>query len=331
MDGDVPVVKSKKIEPVKNYIKVSVPNRIHMFTSRADFNVEGRTGGAGISINSNQVMEVKLVDENFNIDNGIFLYFCNIFKRLFEYNGHFMVCYKNKLPSHIGLGTTTSLTTALCWAINNLFGCPLSNYEIRKLIFDEYCEINDGNLIRGLGTGVGTVCSLYGGLNFVTNLHSFVHLEPSEELAVLTFIPLCKNFQKKIRLEEEHGQKEISFQADEETLLERENIIYHQFIPSLLAEKWGDLGKALLTIHTMGVKRIECARYDYEYEIELISKLLNQGVLLGGLSSLGPMNYMVTFKNKVSKFEKIIKESGFAVDIKAFDVCKYGIEILQMY
>lgn len=297
-----------------------------MFTSRADFNVEGRTGGAGISVKSNQVMEVKLTDKDSNIDNAIILYFCNIFKKLFEYDGHFVVHYKNELPSHIGLGTTTSLTTALCWAINNLFGCPLSDYEIRKLIFDEYHEIIDGNLIRGLGTGVGTVCSLYGGLNFVTNLHSFIHLEPSEELAVLTFIPLCESFHKKIRLEEEHGQKEISFQADEETLLERENIIYQQLIPSLLTEDWGNLGKALLNIHTMGVKRIECARYDYEYEIAMISKLLSHRVLLGGLSSLGPMNYMLVYKNEVPKFEKIIKEKGFAADIKAYDVCKYGIE-----
>ncbi len=321
--------KKGKIVPLKNCIRITVPNRLHMFTSRAAFNIEGKTGGAGISIKSGQIMEVCLSDAANDVNPLLFEYFCNIFKKMFEYDGFFQVHYENALTPHVGLGTTISQTIALCWAINDLFGRPLSDCELRKLLLDEYQEIDGNHLIRGLGTGVGAACSLYGGINFVTNSRSFTHLEPSKELAVLTFIPSEEHFQKRIELEEENGQKNLSFQADEESLLERYSLIYQKFIPALMAEDWDVLGKTIAEIHTMGVKKMECSRFDYDYEIWLIQMLLKEGAFLAGLSSLGPMNYVVANQNEINRFKSLLINNGIASEIHTFDLCRHGIEILQ--
>ena len=322
-------IESKKIKPVKESVKITVPNRLHMFTYRAAFNIDGKTGGAGISLKSGQIMEVKLSDTPDDGENLISEYICKIFQRLFGYEGFFQVNYVNKLKEHIGLGTTISQTAALCWAINYLFGSPLTDTELRKLIMDEYQENNAGSLIRGLDTGVGVVCSMYGGVNFVTNSRSYVHMEPSEDLEVITFIPDEEHFQKRIMLEEETGQKEISFQADEKSFGRRSRLIYDKFIPSSLSENWVILGRTMAEMHTMGVKKLECKRFNYEFEIKMIDMLLEEGVYLAGLSSLGPMNYIVVRKDETDRIKMFLNKSHIASHSQIFEICKKGIEIID--
>ena len=317
-----------KILYPKSEITITVPNRIHMFTYRASFNVEGKTGGAGISIKGNQIMNVRTMDIQYYNDNPLLDYFISVFKRILKYDGFFKVDYKNALEEHIGLGTSISQTVALCFAINHLFYNPLSDVEIRKLIMKEYREIDQGKLIRGLGTGVGAACSLYGGINFVTNSQGYVHLTPSRKYAVAVFFPMDIHFRKRIKLEEENTQKEISFRADEESFQQRKELIYESFIPALLSEDWNLLGRTTAEIHTMGVKKIECERFDYEYEIELINMLLEQGVLLAGLSSLGPVNYALVPWEKAEWLKDYLVNKKLATDILFFDLCRHGIEIL---
>ena len=113
-----------KILYPKSEITITVPNRIHMFTYRASFNVEGKTGGAGISIKGNQIMNVRTMDIQYYNDNPLLDYFISVFKRILKYDGFFKVDYKNALEEHIGLGTSISQTVALCFAINHLFYNP---------------------------------------------------------------------------------------------------------------------------------------------------------------------------------------------------------------
>lgn len=322
------MIEKRKISPLNRHVIVTVPNRLHMFTYRSAFNVDGQTGGAGISINSGQLMEVRLSDKPYKGDNLVLDYFCNIFRKLFVYDGFFQVNYVNVFTVHTGLGTTISQTTALCWAINYLFGKPLTEVQLRQLIMDEYQEINGAVLIRGLETGVGVVCSLYGGINFVIRSQSYVHLEPSGNLAVLTFIPTEQHFQRKITLEEENVEKSLSFQADEASLAQRNCLIYQSFLPALLSENWDILGKKTAKLHTLGVKKMECSRFNYEYELKLINMMLKEGALLSGLSSLGPINYIVIPYHDIQKFKTFINKNNIASNIQIFEMCRYGIEVI---
>lgn len=315
--------------PVHNSVVVSVPNRFHMFTTRSHFNVNGETGGAGISISTSNTMRITV--SAYEKSKPLVLdSFCKIMKKELRYDGYFDVMYNEKetFPVHSGFGTNISKITALCFGINYMFGKVLSNGYLRNLIMDNYCEQEGNVLVRGLDTGCGTACSLYGGLNLTINNNSFVHLEPQNELAVLSFIPSNEKFNKIINFSEENTDSTQSSLNDDISLNERMDLIYKSFIPAILMEDWATIGEDVAMIHTMGVKKMECVRYDYEFERNLIKDLRKKGALVVGLSSLGPVNYcIVTDKNKMN-IKDYLYTSSITQHIWEHRINKNGIDVV---
>ncbi len=317
--------------PIQTKITVTVPNRLHMFTTRSLFNVNNMTGGAGISIESNQKMSIS-VDENTSNNETPSLvldFFCEILKEKIGFQGGIHVSYTNVLHKHCGFGTTVSQICALCIAINYLYGGSISNTDIRRLIMEHYREEVGNELVRGLETGVGPACSLYGGINYVTNSESLVHLEVPEQISVITFIPQETSFNRNISYEEEFGHRFKSYQADEESLEVRTDLLYRKYIPALLKMDWSELGSITEKLHTMGLKRFECERFNYVYEIKMIDYLLESGALIAGLSSLGPLNYFLIEDDKINDVEKILRDEGYALQWKQFQISKTGVRILN--
>lgn len=316
---------------VRDKVVVTVPNRLHMFTTRALFNVNNMTGGAGISIDTLQRMSVRIIkDANRHITpNRVLDSFCELLKIKLKFSDHFEVKFLNRIQSHCGYGTTVSQISALCVAINYLFGNLLTDVELRTLIMENYCEQIEDKLIKGLETGVGPVCSLYGGINLVTNVNSYVHLEIPDDILVVTFIPNHKAFKRTISLAEEIGQRHRSYQADEESLEIRNDLIFTTYLPALLRQEWNEVGRVTAKLHSMGLKRMECERYDYDYEMILINELLAKGALVAGLSSLGPVNYFLAPREKIEVIKFFLDEKEYAVDMKDFNISQGGISIIE--
>lgn len=94
-----------------------------------------------------------------------------LFKELVDYTGDdICVEIQEKIQfSHAGLGSNVSLNTAVIAGLNALFGSPFSVEDLWDIITRNYVEnAADGqSLYRGLDTGVGEACLLYGGLVWI--------------------------------------------------------------------------------------------------------------------------------------------------------------------
>ena len=316
---------------VKREILVTVPNRLHMFTTRAQFNVNNMTGGVGISVDTNQKMLVKISEnsDQHKVPNKCIGYFCDLFKTRVEFPNYFEVNYENKLRPHCGYGTTVSQISALCVALNNLLGLPFTDVDLRKMIMENYCEQHGDQLIRGLETGVGPACSLYGGINMVVNTGSYIHMDLPKDIWVATFIPEHEAYRRSISLDEEIGQQSRSLQADEESLDERNALLYGKYIPAMLYQNWEVLGKLTQQIHSMGLKKIECERFDYMFQDRLIKKMLDSGALIAGLSSLGPLNYFLARENEIENIIAVLEKRGLATNVSRYPISAKGVCVID--
>lgn len=317
-----------------NSVSISVVNRIHMFVYNylhlSFVESNGFAGGAGLALDSGIKMNIELTKNDFFLaqHSSVLQFFCKKFKETVSYSGGISVSVNQVVEEHIGYGSTISLVTAMLFGINFLLDFPLDEKEIKNLIHRYYCEDSNGKLVKGFDTGVGVVCSLYGGLNFVRNENEHYNFLIPENYCVLTFIPQLKPFEKKLTIEYEYIRLQKIYDREIAEWSVKERYINNSFIPNINEKKIQEIGKDILKLHQIGSKRVECEEYNYSLQMEMIHHLHSCGACIAGMSSAGPCNFVVIEENAIESVINGIRQFCPNGSIRRFEIAKKGMIIL---
>lgn len=308
-------------------VKIEIPIRIGMLlaNSRKCMDPNEITGGAGMALHDNSYMEIQLSGEAIinSSNKKVLENYCNYFKDFFEYTGEFEINTKRNIHPHIGYGSTITEITALCIGINKLFGNRLNDEELRRIINDYYCEVRENKLVRGYDSGLGALAFLKGGLVYTQNINSYVRHEWDNSYKVLLFENGLKN---QNTIPESEFVECVLRPAEERDLKKKKDIIDTRLIPDILEGDYEKIGKDILSLHYIGSKRSECEQYGFEMQIRIIHGALENGASIAGLSSLGPLNYVVVLEANKEKLIQYLKLYHNIQNIREYEVCSKQIE-----
>ncbi|WP_027160029.1 hypothetical protein [Methylobacter luteus] len=160
-------------QPQYTQALVYAPGRVHFCVF--DFSKMGPgLGGGGLGVSTSTAVNKVLISRKRNSGQEMTAttqHLVQLFKELVNYaDDDIFVDIQEKIKfSHAGLGSNVSLNTAVIAGLNALFGSPFSVENMWDIITRNYVEnATDGQSIyRGLDTGVGEACLLYGGLVWI--------------------------------------------------------------------------------------------------------------------------------------------------------------------
>ena len=314
----------------KKEIVVSIPNRIHMFVF--DFGVlkdiKKRAGGLGLSVETDNHMIIRISNETLikSQHDLVLAYFCDELKKILLYEGGFEVIVKENIDVHAGYGSTISLIASLCYGINQMFGQPFTIDYLWRFILERYCEEEGGRLINAFDTGVGALCSFYGGMNYMEMDYSFLHINIPKNYCLLAFIPQYKSNQENLTVQNEYERFEYTKEQEENDKKEKQDFISNNLIPHMFERDFYGIGKDLKVIHQLGSKKVECSYYDYDFQLAFIDYVLDHGGCIAGLSSAGPINYIFIDEKNVESMIGNLRKYGVKEHIKKMRISESGIK-----
>ncbi len=285
-------------EPVSSRVDIRVPARLHLSVIDMNRFAVGRFGGGGIgmsadikttisaSTSSGDRIRVKSERE------AIVLHIAEGFRKAVGYTGGLRIDTTSSLYKHVGLGSTSSTLIGTVYALNQLFGEPLSPYQLRELVAYNFVEEDRAGLLHeGFETGVGPAAILFGG---------FIVLTDEIQLVRRTAIPETYNVviaipQTKVSATEEtagEGEKTLLLGAgrrlDQEYAALKSQIILMDLIPALSRGDWREVGSCMSKIQRIGSKRAEIEYHTDTPIYEILDRLEQTGALVAGMSSVGP-------------------------------------------
>lgn len=316
-------------ESLKGTVRVKAPARIHLTVLDMNRFAPDHPGGGGIGFAIGVYCEarVKAVPEGLTINyarQAIIRHFVMVFKAVTGYRGGFEITARDHEYKHVGLGSTSTILTAVATAMNRVVGSPLSADEIRLLIGNNYIEETEGGrIVSGFETGVGPAVSTYGGLAVMGDSLTLVYNHPFAEGAqVHIIIPPTP--------ESSAGDQEFNLLMNRARTLDyrdRELKAYLTLMDLIPAIEAGDLNRAGDTIWEMdfrGSKRAEVEHHSFDI-YTYMSAIRSAGFEFVGMSSVGPSIAIITRKSK-EDLEKVISRLGItrvistAVDNKGLEI-----------
>ncbi len=253
-------------------------------------------------------------------------YFCGELRKLLLYEGKFEVIVKQDIDVHAGYGSTISLISSLCYGINQMFGQPFTIDYLRRFILERYCEEEEGKLIKAFDTGIGALCSFYGGMNYMEMDFSHLHINIPKKYCLLSFVPQNKLHQETLTVKNEYERFEYTKKQEKIDEKEKRDVISKNLIPHMFERDLYGIGKDLRKIHQLGSKKVECSFYGYDFQIELIDDVLEHGGCIAGLSSAGPVNYILIEKKYVESMISNLRKYCAKEDIKKMRISETGIK-----
>ena len=319
--ADISITKSPY--KMEGSLHIRTPARIHL--SVLDMNrFKPETpggGGIGFAIQVYTDVIISCTDHDIIIDSPrklIIEHLVHAFKRITGYTGGFKIqTNQSGIIEHVGLGSTSTMATAVVMAMNSITSNPLTQDDIRRLIGYNYVEETEDKerIIFGFETGVGSSASIYGGFTIIGDdltriyTHSF-----AESKNVYIVIP---------RVHED----EINAGVNEFNLLmnrardldarDREIKAYHIIMDVIPALDRGDLkkiGDVMWELEFRGSKRAEIQHHSvvlYKY----MDYIRHAGIEFVAMSSIGPSICIVTDKTK-SQVQSILDKIGLEIIIE---------------
>jgi beta-ribofuranosylaminobenzene 5'-phosphate synthase len=289
--------------PKQDAIRLKFPGRIHVTPidcNRFDF---GRPGGGGIgfAIEMENYLEASLGEEDSQQappDKALLLkHVTAIAKAIFGYQGGLTVSLdiSRLLGEHRGFGSTTALMTSCFQAMNLLFGSPLSQEEIRRLVAYNFVEVCGGKLARAMETGVGTYVILNGGLAVLgDDLRTVYVREFLSDHHVALIDP------GSVRPSHEEPENvPVFLKSQQEDLAfryQKSYIILMDLIPALYRNDVRTIGEIFWRFQFSGTNLFLIQNYkDGGLRIlRIMTELRAKGIPIVGLSSVGPTIYALS-------------------------------------
>jgi beta-RFAP synthase len=300
-------------EPLPGIIRVRAPARIHLTVLDMNRFAPNRPGGGGIgfAIGVYCEAEVRAVPDGLTIDytrQAIIRHFVSVFKEVTGYRGGFEITARDHKYKHVGLGSTSTVLTAVATAMNRAVGSPLGRDEIRLLIGNNYIEETEGGrIVSGFETGVGPAVSTYGGLAVMGDALTLAYNHPFAEGAqVHIIIPPTP--------ESSAGDQEFNLLMNRARTLDyrdRELKAYLALMDLIPAVETGDLNRAGDIIWEMdfrGSKRAEVEHHSFDI-YTYMSAIRTAGFEFVGMSSVGPSIAVITTRPK-EDLEPVLSKMG---------------------
>ena len=309
---------------------VSIPNRIHMFVF--DFRVlkeiKKRAGGLGLAVETDNQMMIRISDNMFiKSQHALVLnYFCDELRKILLYKGGFEIIVKENIDVHAGYGSTISLIASLCYGINQMFGQPFTMDYLWRFISERYCEEEGGRLTKAFDTGVGALCSFYGGMNYMEMDFSYLHISIPKKYCLLLFVPQNELYQETLTIKNEYERFEYTKEQEKIDEQKKRAVISKNLIPHMLERDFYGIGQDLRKIHQLGSKKIECSFYGYDFHMALIDDALEHGGCIAGLSSAGPVNYILIEEKYAESMISNLRKYCIKDDIKRMRISEAGIK-----
>ena len=286
------------LSPSSSPVTVKVPGRIHLTVLDMNRFAPGHPGGGGIgfAISVYAEVEVYCIPEGFEIDYSrpsIIHHFLSVISKVTGYSGGFAVKAKDHEYKHVGLGSTSTILTALASAVNRSLGSPLTSDQLRLLIGSNYVEeTTEGLITYGFETGVGPAVSTYGGMAVLGDSLTIVYQQPfAHDKHVHIVIPASSISSA--------GEEEFSLLMNKARTLDyrdREQKAYcvlMDFIPALKRGDLASMGDVMWEIEFRGSKRAEIEHHSFEI-YQYMNNLRKSGLEFVGMSSVGPSIAIIT-------------------------------------
>ncbi|MEI6553375.1 MAG: hypothetical protein WCO09_02305 [bacterium] len=232
---------------------------------------------------------------------------------------------------HSGLGSSSSLITAVCVAINEMFGNPISKRQLSLFISQNHGEeinLDDENLIHVQCNGGSPSVAIYdGGMQIITgesnvifrqdipNKYTFVFGIPAFYKKVDAQALMCietEQFGDMLKSSNDYS-KEIAWK------------VLHELIPAMSNGAMFDIGKIIEYYRfETGSLMIDSVTWNGLYELmkELI-KMRSKSTPIISVSSCGPAIYVLT--TDPNKIQKILEDKGMKTFVSSPNNDGYNI------
>jgi beta-RFAP synthase len=299
-------------------VRVRSPGRIHLTVLDMNRFSPGHPGGGGIgfAISVYAHVTVQCSDTGFVIDYNrpaIIEHFLRLFCRVVGYSGGFTVHAKDHDYKHVGLGSTSTILTAVAAGVNRAVGSPLTTDQLRVLIGNNYVEeTQGGHIAYGFETGVGPAVSSYGGMAVMGDDLTLVYRhEFAADKNVHIVIPPSSISSA--------GEEEFALLMNKARTLDyrdREQKAYFalmDFIPALNEGNLVRMGDVMWEIEFRGSKRAEIEHHSFEL-YQYMNKLRKSGLEFVGMSSVGPSIAIITSRT-AEDFADVLKTLDLKIAI----------------
>ena len=289
--------------PEYDGVTIGFPGRVHITPvdcNRFDFGKPGG-GGLGFAIDLENSLDIVVSDSD-EVDaeplqEPLIHHYVLLMRKVlgFTFGLRIKCSMADVMQLHSGLGSSIALACGCVQGINVLCGAPLSHEEVRRLIGDNFAEVCQGRLSRGLETGVGSAVILRGGLAFVgdeiVTLYSSRNLDGIPVVLVRPGAPRPDSDQP-----ESLDMLNRSLLLDASYRYVRAYRIVMDIIPALTRGDLKALGDVIWDFQFSGTHlSMVQGRFDLGLELLRIMMLLRRaGTPIVGMSSVGPTIYAVS-------------------------------------
>ena len=310
--------KDYRLAPVAGTVIVRAPARIHLTVLDMNRFSPDRPGGGGIgfAIGVYCTAEVTCTESGIEIDytrEPILRHFVEAFRQVVGYTGGFKISARDHRYEHVGLGSTSTILTAVAHALNTAVGSPLTSDELRILLGCNFVEETvAGSVAFGFETGVGPAASTHGGMAVMGDDLTLVYRHAFAE-GKRAYIAIPASGVSSA------GEKEFDLLMNKARTLDyrdralKSYLVLMDLIPAL--EK-GDLRKAgdvIWEIEFRGSKRAEVEHHGFEI-YRYMAALRDAGLEFVGMSSVGPSIAVVTDRPE-EEVAAILESAGLKIAI----------------
>jgi predicted sugar kinase len=227
------------------------------------------------------------------------------------------------MGDHFGLGSTSMISCAIVFGMNDMFGGVLSKRECVDIVCNNYVEVYQGKVTAGLATGVSIHTAFNGG---------FVIVGSNAKLAYKSKVPkeykivLIKTGAKRLDMDkpENLSQLEDSKRLDQDYKYIRAYNFLMNIIPSLMQGDWDSLSSSNDCQLCGGQKGVvESYENNGEAIKNIFKKLESVPGATFGVTSVGPSVFV--FTKRYEEVEALCK--GIGVDFEVLDINNVGLSV----
>jgi predicted sugar kinase len=205
---------------------------------------------------------------------------------------------------HMGLGSSISSICAAAVSLNELFGRPFTQRDLRKLVAYNYCEeaAGDGRrLVPGFETNVGAMAGIHGGMVVASDDCELLCRMPfPEPMRALLILP-------QIGPEVASGDREAEAllttarDRDRQDAPDKAYRILMDLLPAMFRGDLAAMGDVVYRLTLMGSKRAECSLHGNRGEeiFRTLEQLRAQGAEIVSMSSVGPAVFALSRRPEV--------------------------------
>ena len=205
---------------------------------------------------------------------------------------------------HMGLGSSIGTISAAAVSLNELFGRPFTQRDLRKLVAHNYCEESAGDphsLVPGFETNVGAMAGIHGGMVVATDECELLCRIPfPEPMRALLVLP---------RIGPEVASGDLEAEAlltaararDRQDAREKAYRILMDLLPAMYRGDMEAVGEVVYQLTLLGSKRAECSLHGNRGEeiFQTLHQLRKQGAEIVSMSSVGPAVFALSRRPEV--------------------------------